>query len=389
MTMELMSSFLRQAQTYDVLSIGQESKPSYFWVIGVSIYLTGAWMEAACVNLQKFALDKRKQAADASGQVEDESLKSLFLMPLWTLGICGYVMAGILMSSSFYFAPATLVTPLISSILVFNMIIAHVTRGEHLSKQDIGCISLIILAIVLVIIFAPHDDEYLTADELWNMLFNPGFLIFIFLCCILLIFFFIFNMMITRTLDEMNEIPPFSEKEMEMPASDVHVADNYLSKQQYEDKIPLPSLVEIFYPFSFAALAGIFGGITLILMKGAIEIIVQKISEGFIPFIFSGMVWFFTILMCFTWAMQMYWITVGLKKFQSIYIVSSEIAINQIVAVTGSLLYFNTSFRGIGDIFGFFLGIFLGVTGVILLSYYRRDNEPTPSQKDTTSNEAT
>ena len=40
------------------------------------------------------------------------------MLPLWTVGVVGYVAAGIFMSSALYFAAATLITPLITSVLV-------------------------------------------------------------------------------------------------------------------------------------------------------------------------------------------------------------------------------------------------------------------------------
>ena len=110
-------------------------------------------------------------------------------------------------------------------------------------------------------------------------------------------------------------------------------------------------------------------------MKTAIEAIVQEASLGFFVLVTSPFVWIVTFVMFFTWIMQMYWINDGLTRLPSVYVISCEITVNQVMCVTGSILYFKTPFASSLNVSLFFIGLLMGIMGVVALSYYRRDRD--------------
>ena len=363
-------------------SPSEDEKPGWYPFLGLFIYILGTILMSGGVNIQKFALNKAKKRCEERGEKVHGGWKS----PLWFLGLTCYIFAGIFLSVALYFATPALVTPFMSVVLISNLIFAHFLLGEPLTKKDGIAISIVIVGLIVTAVTAPEDSQVHKSKDLIGFYKEIPFIIFASLICLCLIVLIVLNILLQKQVR--NCIIP--SKEME----------------------PWKLFM---YPFSFASLAGIFGGTTVLIMKSAIEIIVEKMSHGFVPFISSWFMYVLVLLMGFFWSMQMFWLNRGLKYFHAvcfffffgpsskkysslfpffsfsvpsfsplssqIYIVSLEAVINELVAVVGSIIYFQEynekNFTTVKKVF-FCVGMSIGVFGVLLLAYWRREFDDDP-----------
>jgi len=335
--------------------VEEDDKPGYYAIIGLLIYIAGTIMMAAGVNLQKYALNKTKEKAEAKG----EEPKGEWRHPLWLVGITCYILAGIMLSAALYFATPALVTPFMSVVLISNVVFAHFLLGEPFTKQDGVAIIVVIAGLIITASCAPEDPAKYTSKQLIDLYRNTPFIVFMVLTSVVLLALVGANLWIGKEIKACAGGAPPSE-------------------------VLKPWKLQL-YPFSFASLAGLFGGMTVLIMKSAIEIIVEKIGKGFVPFISSWFMYLLIFLMGFFWSMQMFWLNRGLKFFHAIYIVSLEAVINELVAVTGSIIYFQNyedeSFTTVKKFF-FVIGLMVGCVGVLLLAYWRRQMQGEEDQLD-------
>eukprot|EP00211_Chloroparvula_japonica_P002987 CAMPEP_0119135834 /NCGR_PEP_ID=MMETSP1310-20130426/20155_1 /TAXON_ID=464262 /ORGANISM="Genus nov. species nov., Strain RCC2339" /LENGTH=505 /DNA_ID=CAMNT_0007126779 /DNA_START=71 /DNA_END=1585 /DNA_ORIENTATION=- len=332
-----------------------KEKPGYFWVIGLLIYLTGTIMMSGGVNLQKYALNRNKELAEESGEEEIKGVR-LLQNPLWVVGVVCYIFAGLFLSVALFFATPALLTPFMSMVLISNIVFAHFLLHEVITRKDLLAIAIVVVGLILTTIFAPHDTGYYTPEYLKELFLKTGFIVFF---CLLLASIAAFL--------AINYVLYYQVKACEIPAQELS-----------QWKLQL-------FPFSFAALAGIFGGGTVLLMKSSIEIIVNTAADGILVLLSSWSVYLLVFIMGVFWSMQMFWLNRGLRFFHAVYIVSLEAVINEIVAVVGSLVYFGStedSFPLLSKIF-FSLGLVIGVTGVLVLAYWRKEmDEDAPNVFD-------
>ena len=275
---------------------GKKEKPGYFWAIGLLIYLTGTVMMSFGVNIQKYALNKNQAAVAEDGAEEQKGFK-LCMNPLWTLGVSCYVSAGLFLSIALFFASPALLTPFMSMVLISNIIFAHFLLKEIITRKDLIAIAIVICGLVLTTFFAPPDKDYYSPDDLLKLFITPAFLGFACLLIVLLIILLVSNYFLY-----------YQVKACKVPAKE------------------LPNWKLQYYPFTFAALAGIFGGGTVLLMKTSIEIIVNEASKGIVALLSSWVVYLLVFVMGVFWAMQMFWLNRGLRFFHAVSSASVQLS---------------------------------------------------------------
>mmetsp|Transcript_7512 Transcript_7512/g.9549 ORF Transcript_7512/g.9549 Transcript_7512/m.9549 type:complete len:203 (-) Transcript_7512:1039-1647(-) len=109
------------------------------------------------------------------------------------------------------------------------------------------------------------------------------------------------------------------------------------------------------------------------MMKSAISIIIEYSNKGIKEMFIEPLTYGLLGVLIFCWVFQLYWINTGLERYPAVFIVSIEAVLNELIAVTGGILYFEEYSQFTlksALLFGF--GLFLGVFGIILFA--TRDN---------------
>lgn len=379
-------------------------KPKSLWWVGVLVYVLGAVMMAAAVNMQKFSLNREAAAAEAANRarrrprmgaikeddheegqdegplrgrkerqarvaVEEHTVesgestspssegdevqpKAVWKQPFWLLGLLMYILSGVMLSAALVFATQTQVSPLMSIVLVSNVLFAHFLLKEPVDRRDILAISIIVIAVCLTTIAAPKSERLLTKEELLKLYTQGFFIAFVVVIVLLIIGIYVFN----RVLQSRCE----------------------------QDKANVNPTTWTQYGVTFASLAGCFGGLCVTFMKSSTTIIIDDIREGFVKFISSWVMWLLLIVLVCSWVLQLVWLNKGLALFPAIFVVSIEAIINEFVAVLGGMLYFQEyklMTVGYGVLFGF--GLLMGFGGVALFATKKMVvyDEPTISRR--------
>lgn len=320
-----------------------------FWYVGVMLYSAGAFFLALGVVLQKFSINKELKKAHYTGG----EMKSKIKQPLWVLGIILYGSSGGLLSAALAFAAQSQVTPLMSLVIISNAVLARFLLGEPLTKRDFYCVILIVIAVVLTTSAAPTTQTKKSTEQLLDLYKEPLFIGFI--ICLL---------SFMGSLYAINKYTLNLKKNHEK-----------LSKRQ-----------EFLFSFSYGASAGCWGGLCVTMIKSALTIIQDKATEGlFLNIFIEPIVYILLGILITCWYQQLNWINKGLERFPAVFIVSIEAVVNEVVAVSGGLIYFQEylEFDAVtGPIFGG--GLLLGVIGVMIFAL--RDNDVGPESDFFTQN---
>lgn len=119
------------------------------------------------VNLQKSAHLKCKEG------------ENFVTKPRWIFGIVLMLCGSICDTLSFGFAPQSLLAPLGTLTLMFNMLIASIFLEEKLSLRDVICTFVVVGGTVLCICFgAKHEAPAFTIHELLKLFIKTPFIIF-------------------------------------------------------------------------------------------------------------------------------------------------------------------------------------------------------------------
>jgi len=306
---------------------------SNLWYVGVIIYTLGTVCMALGVNLQKFSLNR---------DLKSENPRSPVKQPLWLLGISLYVGSGMMLTTALGFGSPALLTPLYTLVLVNNALLARVFLGEKLSKQDAGSLSLVIAGTTVALAFAPHTDDTLSAEELFDLYGDTGFILYAVFCVLFAAAMYALYIPLKREWDATGKANPSQFKYKRL------------------------------FPFAYAGLAGFYGGVCVFLLKSVITIIVDMFSGG--TALQRPMTYFLIALMAFTWTQEMRWINAGLVLFQAVYIVSVETILNVLFAVIGAMIFFKDyECMSAGELIGFIGGVAVANIGVFILSTKVRD----------------
>lgn len=333
---------LRELMQNDTGENLEEEDSSYpFWYVGVMLYSFGAFCMAMGVVLQKYSINKELKKAHYLGN----PMKSKLKQPFWILGIVLYGTSGGLLSAALGFAAQSQVTPLMSLVIISNAILARFMLSEPLTKRDFICVVVIVLAVVLTTVSAPTNQTDKDTDELVKLYKEPLFIGFI---------IGLLSLMLT-----------------------LYLINRYVGKLKNEHE-ELTSRQEFLYSFSFGASAGCWGGLCVTMIKSALTIILDKFQEGnFFSVFLEPIVYVLAAILVTCWYQQLNWINKGLERYPAVFIVSIEAVVNEVVAVSGGLIYFQ-EYLEFDEVTGtiFALGMFLGVFGIMFFAL--RDNNVGP-----------
>lgn len=312
------------------------------WFVGVIIYSLGAFSMALGVVLQKYSINR-----EFLRHKDIKMHRPKPRQPFWVLGIILYGASGGLLSAALGFAPVSLLTPLMSIVIISNALLARFLLSEPLTKRDFYAVCVIVVAVITTTLCAPSQEEKPSTERLIELYQEPLFIVFLVFLLSLLVFFWRANVVIGKKMENHDLL---TDKE------------------------------EFLYPFSFGASAGCWGGLTVTMMKSAITLIQDKFTnEGFGAIFTEGLMYGLISILVVCWYMQLRWINLGLERYPAVFIVSIEAVLNEIVGVSGGLLYFQ-EFQGFnpGTAVGFTFGLGLGCAGIIVFAL--RDNTIGPEE---------
>eukprot|EP00924_Labyrinthula_sp_SR-Ha-C_P016739 snap_masked-scaffold_6-processed-gene-13.17-mRNA-1 protein AED:1.00 eAED:1.00 QI:0/-1/0/0/-1/1/1/0/532 len=321
-----------------------ESKDSSLFLVGVFLYAFGAFFLAFGVVLQKYSINKEAEKSAVS-KVETPKYKQ----PIWVLGIVLYGSSGGFMSAALGFAPQSLLSPLMSVVIVSNALLSRFLLSEPLTSRDFKCVVIIVFSVILTTLSAPSSDESPSVEDLIELYSEIPFILYCVSVVLLLLFFKYENQRGKKLLADLK-------------TTDLAPRDSFR------------------YSFSFGAAAGVWGGLSVTMMKSVITILVDVFDEEGVGGVFSTPLLYPLLGVLVTcWYMQLSWINTGLERYPSVFIVSIEAVLNEVVAVSGGILYFQEfkNFDLIGGI-GFGVGITMGLTGIVIFAL--RDNTVGPDQ---------
>ena len=192
--------------------------------------------------LQKTGFNKRE--SDAPG-----NRKHLCCYPVWLIGVVVYSASGALFALSLAFASMATVGPLMSFLLVSNMLCAALLLKETVYWRDLCGILVIIIGIVLVEVFSPSNMglTYRSEAELISLYQAPSFLAYI------LAFAAVAGSMIATNL--------------------------LLTARLKRDPLGVPDWEISLLGFTFGCVAGCFGGFCNLMMTSSIQVISSGISN--------------------------------------------------------------------------------------------------------------
>ena len=300
------------------------------WYVGVILYLIGTISMAGGINIQKLSLNLNEKKAP-------EQRRTNCLQPLWVFGILLYTASGILMSLALGFSSQTMVAPLMSMVLISNIIFAHFLLGERITVRDLIATVVIAISIIVVVISTPQSNPSYDQAELITLFQSVYFIAFIVGWGAI-----VAGMMTLLFI---------------------------LKRRVAADPMGTSDTTLVVLGFAHGAIAGLWGGLCVTLMKSALEIIVgQFTNSGIVGVLSSWLMWLLLIALIVAWVSQLLWINLGLKHCPAMFIVSLEAIFNELTAIVGGLLYFQEFAQfDTNNAILFSVGMLLGLFGVAIL----------------------
>ena len=142
------------------------------WIAGVLLALTARTLNAAAT--QFWAKVHRKRARETSVTGVDSAPNKLSYVqdPLWLLGLGCTVICAVCDVMSYGYAPVSLIAPLTSLSLIFNMCLNPIINGEFVSRYTIIATLVICGGTVITVVFSPRgntNEGQNINDELENL----------------------------------------------------------------------------------------------------------------------------------------------------------------------------------------------------------------------------
>jgi uncharacterized membrane protein len=147
------------------------------WVIGVLISIVSNIISSFGPNVQRYSHIKYPDVSYLKNPY-------FWLAQILTVG------GNLLDFTSLYFASPSIIAPIATLVLFFNLLIAHHIFKEKIIMDDVLATSIIILGSVVAVIFGDHTDRQYTLEILKTNWMNQTFLIYY--CCLMLAFIVLF-----------------------------------------------------------------------------------------------------------------------------------------------------------------------------------------------------
>ena len=334
---------------------GSDSKPKSTTgtIIAIGCVTFASTVANLGMNLQKLALRKNlamEQKAKEEVAFTGRKAENLRNRVIWVSGLVCIIMGSVGDFGALAFGAQSLIAPLSSLALVANIVIATWMHGEEFSKRDGGCTLIIICGCVVSVVFAQQEDLVYTAPCLFALFGEPA-----------AIAYFIF---IITSLSGGMLFVKWIERVLES-----YGRQSVLYTRWYK-----------FHRFSYACIAGTAGAQSVLLAKCLIEAVEETIAGKGFFLRYWQMYPIIGFLICSV-AMQIYWLNMGLARFDALYNVPVFQCFWMLFSTIGGGVFFQEfwSFSAIqAAMFPF--GVSLCVFGVFLLSQRSQSANPTDTK---------
>ena len=318
--------------------------------MGLAIF--AAFINNAGVNLQKLAWTKKQQlearqeaggggAGAGAGAGADPNVYKT----LWGLGMVMIVLASFCDFAALAFGPQSVIAPLGSLTMVANAFIAPWMHGEKLHKQVLMSTAIIILGCAIAVATASHANEICDIDKLFALYSTPRFIAY---AVVLILILVAGSMAIKRCEQLLEECGPDS---------------------------PEYQAVFKFHRVSYAGLSGICGAQSVLFAKSVDELLVSSLRGGRVFLAYPG-TYVVTACMAGSIVVQIYYLNLGLARFESLYnvpVFTSTWIVGTVLG--GGVFYGEFSDFSATQAFFFPFGVFLCVAGVFFLSQGDADDD--------------
>ena len=326
---------------------------AYSWVICVAIMSTVAFISNFGMNAQKLALVKSAKIDPDDPQAKSKYRKwKLF----WLVGMACIVTSAGGDTVALNFGAQSVVAPLSSLTLVANAFIAKAMHGEEMTRRDYMATGLIIIGCVLSVAFAQHKDTLYCAEIIWNQFSEPGVIVYLLLIIAVVFAGMLFSKWAERVRTELG------------PDSALYIKWGKLHR------------------FSYAGVSGICGAQSVLFMKIIIELFTNTTAQASqTGVIFLGMwqTYPLIIALCACVALQIYWLNLGLARFDALYNVPVFQCFWMLFGViAGGVFFHEFATFSLFQASMFSLGVLFCLTGVAVLSSRKTADDKTDDEED-------
>jgi uncharacterized membrane protein len=312
---------------------------AYSWIICVVIMGTVAFISNFGMNLQKLSLMKQAKIDPDSPGAKREIKKWQIV---WLVGMSGIVISAGGDTVALIFGSQSLVAPLSSLTLVANAIIANLMHGEVMTKRDYYATILIMAGCVLSVAFASHKDTTYCPEIIWNQFNQLSVILYFSIIVVVVLGLMLFSRWAERVATDLGETSQLYRKWGK------------------------------FHRVSYAAVSGITGAQSVMLMKIVVELMANwsnGSSQSGISLFIMWQTYPMIIMLATCVALQVYWLNLGLAKFDAL----SNVPVFQCLwmlfgVISGGIFFREFSTFDTRQSFMFPLGVLFCLFGVFVLS---------------------
>jgi magnesium transporter len=313
---------------------------------------TVAFISNFGMNLQKLSLVKQSRIDPNSPGAKAEIRKWVIV---WFMGMSGIVISAFGDTVALEFGSQSLVAPLSSLTLVANALIAKQMHGEIMTNRDYFATALIMVGCVLSVAFASHKDTTYCPEIIWNQFNQIGVLIYFAIIAVVVLGLMLFSRWAERVETDLG-----TDSSLYRKWGRVH-------------------------RFSYAAISGICGAQSVLLMKILVELFNNWSSQSSQNGKFVFIMWqTYPLIACLATfvALQIYWLNMGLAKFDALSNVPVFQCLWMLFGVIGGGVFFRefSTFDAFQS-FMFPLGVSFCITGVGVLSSREIEGEDKDSDQ--------
>eukprot|EP00475_Leptophrys_vorax_P000594 TRINITY_DN1032_c0_g1_i2.p1 TRINITY_DN1032_c0_g1~~TRINITY_DN1032_c0_g1_i2.p1 ORF type:complete len:435 (-),score=106.79 TRINITY_DN1032_c0_g1_i2:332-1636(-) len=287
---------------------------------------------------------------DIRSQYDDDELVSSPYQshPIWQLGLGVMIFGSLADFAALALAPQSIVAPLGSLTLVFNIFFARWMHHERITPLGIMATAFIVLGSVVTVSFASHKDESFLPEHLFDLYFTQRFIIYASIVIFLVSFFW-------------------------------RVAASWSAEADRNSTIEEESWKFHYFKLLVSGLSGMIGAHSILFAKFTAELIADDVLV-----LFSHLMGYLTLvgLGVTIWA-QIKWLNEGIKRFDSIYVLPVAKAFWVFFSVVSGLITF-AEYRELTvmEALMFCVGIGFVITGVCIFSQ-AKTSEPVSTLEGT------
>jgi hypothetical protein len=223
--------------------LGYQGPEVGLWAVGFAIAVIFSMLSTIGLNMQKKSIVRNARSNEPI---------AVWRQPLWLCGFSMIVSGSLLDFVAFGMAPQTLLAPLSALSLVWNLVAAPMYNGETVTKRNLVATGIIFMGVISVVVFSAHATPSYTLKDLINLWKQPISVVYV--------------VMVTTSLLSMYTVIQIIEGEKDTVC---------ISKKQA--KSMQRGMVHV---VAYGALAGTFGGQSILLAKSTIEMIKSALFNG-------------------------------------------------------------------------------------------------------------